>query len=109
MQQVIDKTNTSITSNITKIIIRRDLKPILNAPTEYELCFGNRFHVNSEGFNIKSTGFKISGVSDTVYFTDVPNKDKTLGILSIVILFIAGGFILTKVDLQEGERISESV
>ena len=32
-----------------------------------------------------------------------------LGILSIVILFILGGFILTKVDLQEGERISESV
>ena len=32
-----------------------------------------------------------------------------IGILSIVILFIAGGFILTKVDLQEGERISESV
>ena len=32
-----------------------------------------------------------------------------MGILSIVILFILGGFILTKVDLQEGERISESV
>ena len=32
-----------------------------------------------------------------------------IGILSIVILFISGGFILTKVDLQEGERISESV
>ena len=32
-----------------------------------------------------------------------------IGILSIVILFILGGFILTKVDLQEGERISEFV
>ncbi len=31
-----------------------------------------------------------------------------IGILSIVILFISGGFILTKVDLQEGERISKS-
>ena len=31
-----------------------------------------------------------------------------MGILSIVILFILGGFILTKVDLQEGERISKS-
>ena len=31
-----------------------------------------------------------------------------IGILSIVILFILGGFILTKVDLEEGERISES-
>ena len=106
LQQVIDKTNTSITSNITKIIIRRDLKPILNAPTEYELCFGNRFHVNSEGFNIKSTGFKISGVSDTVYFTDVPNKDKTLGILSIV---NRDGTVIVKsagtVDYLKGEVI----
>ncbi len=106
LQQVIDKTNTSITSNITKIIIRRDLKPILNAPTEYELCFGNRFHVNSEGFNIKSTGFKISGVSDTVYFTDVPNEDKTLGILSIV---NRDGTVIVKsagtVDYLKGEVI----
>jgi len=31
-----------------------------------------------------------------------------LGILSIIILFISGGFLLTKVDLQEGERVSES-
>ena len=31
-----------------------------------------------------------------------------LGILSIIILFISGGFLLTKVDLHEGERVSES-
>ena len=31
-----------------------------------------------------------------------------LGILSIIILFISGGLLLTKVDLQEGERVSES-
>ena len=30
-----------------------------------------------------------------------------LGILSIIILFISGGLLLTKVDLQEGERVSE--
>ena len=106
LQQVIDKTNSSITSNITKIIIRRDLKPILNAPTEYELCFGNRFHVNSEGFNIKSTGFKISGVSETVYFTDVPDKDKKKGTLSIV---NKNGTVVVKsagtVDYLKGEII----
>ena len=31
-----------------------------------------------------------------------------LGILSIIILFISGGLLLTKVDLQKGERVSES-
>ena len=35
----------------------------------------NRFHINPAGYNIKSTGFTVSGSSDTVYFTDVPNKD----------------------------------
>ena len=84
LQQVIDNTDTAITSNITKIIIRRDLKPILNKFAQYELCYGNRFNVKSEGFNIKSTGFNISGEADTVYLTDVPNKDLKSGIISIV-------------------------
>jgi len=72
IQQVIDSTDTAITSNITKIIIRRDLKVELNKFAQYELCFGNRFHVKPEGYNIKSTGFKISGESSTVYITDTP-------------------------------------
>ncbi len=84
VQQVIDNTDTAITSNITKIIIRRDLKPVLNKFAQYELCYGNRFNVKSEGLNIKSTGFKISGETDTVYFTDVPNADLKTGTLSIV-------------------------
>ena len=73
IQQIIDNTNTSITSNITKIIIRRDLKCVLNAFTQYELCFGNRFNVKPQGLNIKSTGFKIAGESSTVYLRDTPN------------------------------------
>jgi hypothetical protein len=84
LQQVIDNTNTAITSNITKVILRRDLQPAFNTFAQYELCFGNRFHVKSEGLNIKSTGFKIFGESDTVYLTDIPNSDKKTGVLSIV-------------------------
>ena len=82
--QVIDSTDNAITSNITKIRIRRDLKAVLNQFAQYELCFGNQFHVNLGGYNIKSTGFKISGEADTVYFTDVPNEDKKTGVISIV-------------------------
>lgn len=84
VQQVIDNTDTAITSNITKIIIRRDLKPVLNKFAQYELCYGNRFNIKSEGLNIKSTGFKISGETDTVYLTDIPNTDLKTGTLSIV-------------------------
>ena len=69
---VIDTTDTAITSNITKVRIRRDLKTSLNQFAQYELCFGNQFHVNPAGLNIKSTGFKISGESSTVYLTDTP-------------------------------------
>jgi hypothetical protein len=82
--QIIDNTDIAITSNITKVRIRRDLKAQINQFAQYELCFGNKFHINSGGFNIKSTGFKISADSDTVYLTDVPNSDGKTGILSIV-------------------------
>jgi hypothetical protein len=73
IQQVIDNTNSAITSNITKVIIRRDLKAVLNQFAQYELCFGNKFYVKPQGFNIKSTGFKIAGESSTLYLRDTPN------------------------------------
>ena len=84
MLQVIDKTDTAITSNITKVIIRRDLKASVNQFAQYELCYGNRFHVDPNGFNIKSTGFFVAGESSPVYITDIPNADGQTGILSIV-------------------------
>ena len=84
MLQVIDKTDTAITSNITKVIIRRDLKATVNQFAQYELCYGNRFHVDPNGFNIKSTGFFVAGESSPVYITDIPNADGQTGVLSIV-------------------------
>ena len=75
-QAVIDNSNDSITSNITNIEIRRDLKPLLNQNAEYELCYGNSFYVkNNNGYNIKSSGFNIFGVADPVYLTDIPNDN----------------------------------
>ena len=73
--QLIDRVDNAITSNITKVKIRRDMKALLNQFAQYELCFGNKFHINPAGYNIKSTGFTVSGSTDTVFFTDVPNKD----------------------------------
>lgn len=89
--QVIDRVDNAITSNITKIIIRRNLRALINQFSQYELCFGNKFHINLSGYNIKSTGFTISGSLDIVYLTDVPNKNGNgdldnsgKGIISIV-------------------------
>ena len=88
---LIDRVDKGITSNITKVIIRRDLKALLNQFAQYELCFGNRFNINPAGYNIKSTGFTISGFNDTAYITDVPNKNlsgnldgSNMGTLSVV-------------------------
>ena len=82
--QIIDNTDVSITSNITKVIIRRDLKASINKFSQYELCFGNKFHVNSKGFNIKSTGFKIATETEMLYLTDTPAADGLTGIISVV-------------------------
>ena len=81
---VVDNIDKSITSNITRVRIRRNLNALVNQFAQYELCFGNQFNVKPEGLNIKSTGFKIQGTIETVYFTDVPNADKLTGTISIV-------------------------
>jgi hypothetical protein len=75
LNTLIDRVDNGITSNITKVIIRRDLKALLNQFAQYELCFGNRFNINPAGYNIKSTGFTVLGSNQTAYLTDVPNKD----------------------------------
>ena len=75
---LIDRIDNGITSNITKVIIRRDLKALLNQFAQYELCFGNRFNINPAGYNIKSTGFTIQGFSDTAYLTAVSYTHLTL-------------------------------
>ena len=79
-QAVVDNSNAAVTSNITKIEIRRDLMPSLNQNAEYELCFGNAFYVkSSQGYNIRSSGFNVYGISDTVYLSDIPNEDQSTG------------------------------
>ena len=69
---LIDNTNRAITSNITKIRMRRDLSVEINKFATYEICFGNKFHQKTEKYNIKSSGFKIKDISDTLYLTDNP-------------------------------------
>jgi hypothetical protein len=78
--KTIDDSHDSITSNITKIQMRRDLRVVLNSFAEYQIGFGNRFHIkNPNGYNIKSTGFKIAGFNSTVYLGDFPDTNQNTG------------------------------
>ena len=79
---IIDQSNESITSNITTIYIRRDIRAVLNAFAEYQIGFGNEFHIKSmSGYNIKSSAFKVAGIMDDVYISDIPNTNKISGSL----------------------------
>lgn len=83
--KLIDDSHDAITSNITKITLRRDLYVKLKQYADYEICYGNQFHIkNFSGYNIKSSGFNISGVTKTVYMTDIPNED---GVTGKIVLF----------------------
>ena len=78
--KVIDDSHESVTSNITTIQMRRDLRVVLNTFVEYQIGFGNEFHINSmNGYNIKSSSFRISGIQNDVYISDVPNTNRITG------------------------------
>jgi hypothetical protein len=78
--KIIDDSNAAITSNITKVVMRRDLRVEINKFADYEICYGNQFHIkNTEGYNIKSSGFRIAGINDTLYMSDIPNSDGLTG------------------------------
>ena len=82
-QRIIDQTDPAITSNITKVTIRRDLKALIDQSAQYELCFGNQFNVKPGGGTIKSTGFSISGIEGEVYLTDIPRSNNLIGDIAV--------------------------
>ena len=78
--KVIDESDAAVTSNITTLQIRRDMRAVLNSFAEYQIGFGNEFYIkNMSGYNIKSTAFKVSGISQDVYLSDIPNSNRETG------------------------------
>ena len=69
-QTLIDGVDSSITSNITRVVMRRNLMAEIGKFAQYELCYGNQFHIAESAYNITSTGFRIEGVNDPVYMAD---------------------------------------
>jgi hypothetical protein len=78
--KIIDDSDNAVTSNITKIIMRRDLRVELNKFADYEICYGNEFHIkNMNGYNIKSSGFRVAGINDILYMSDIPDSNGLTG------------------------------
>ena len=73
---LIDNTDTSIVSNITKVKIRKDFTPLIGTSSKYNVYYRNSLYNPHSGHNmamggiLESTGFKIDGDADTIYFLD---------------------------------------
>ncbi len=70
----IDGADSSITRNVTNLLLRKDVTALLNAPATYEICFDNALKLDRVQPVVSSTGFtlKIDGVEDkrTYYMED---------------------------------------
>ena len=77
---VIDNSSEAVTSNITTLQMRREVRAVLNTFAEYQIGFGNEFYIKSmSGYNIKSSAFRISGVSNNIYLSDIPDSNRVTG------------------------------
>ena len=82
--KVIDQSHESVTSNITTIEMRRDLRLATSETAEYAIDFGNQFHIRSMGgFNIRSSAFRVLNINADVYLYDVPDATGEKGQISL--------------------------
>ena len=76
---LIDDSARGVTSNITRVKMRRDIVPELNTFATYELCYGNAFYDQPNGYGVRSSGFRVSGVDGILYLGDIPTAGTTVG------------------------------
>ena len=82
--KVIDQSHESVTSNITTVEMRRDLRLATTETAEYAIDFGNQFHIRSmNGFNIRTSAFRVSNVNTDVYLYDVPDSSGERGQINL--------------------------
>ena len=73
--------------------------PAYNSIATYEVCYGNKFHADLEGFNVRSSAFKIDGVDGDVYLTDFPNSDQLTGVVKF---FTIDNGVITYINNNAG-------
>ena len=102
--KILDDSHESVTSNITNIQIRRDLRITTNSLAEYSIGFGNQLHISSmSGYNIKSSVFRINGINQDLYLSDIPNTNRTTGSLFLFNVPSAGSVSTTIVKSNVGK------
>ena len=71
LQKIIDEADVSITSNITRLKMRKNVIVELNARVNYKICYGNRIKQGtSTEPSVSSSGFKIVGDTINTYYLD---------------------------------------
>ena len=69
LQGIIDSSDVSITSNITRLKMRKNVIVTLNARVNYKICYGNRINIGTATQpTVSSSGFAISGDTVNTYF-----------------------------------------
>ena len=69
IQNIIDDAERSITSNITRIAMRKNITVDLNTRVNYKICYGNRINQQtSTSPSVISSGFKIVGDDTNTYY-----------------------------------------
>ena len=69
VQNIIDDAERSITSNITRIAMRKNVTVDLNTRVNYKICYGNRINQQtSTAPSVSSSGFKIVGDDVNTYY-----------------------------------------
>jgi hypothetical protein len=82
LSTVIDSSEDSIVSNITRLTLRKKLTPAIGAQAQYLLCYVNPFARKCDDTTISSTVFRISDYPDLdVYFDN--NEDGIIRIYTI--------------------------
>ena len=69
---LIDDVDTAILSNITTLKMRKEFTPTLNSSTKYDIYFRNAIYNPHSGHDsvVDSTGFKVAGNSNEMFFDD---------------------------------------
>jgi len=68
--KVIDEAEPSITSNITKVKMRKNVTISLNQRFNYKICFGNRINAQLETPTLETNGFKRADGGNQVFYLD---------------------------------------
>ena len=69
VQNIVDDAERSITSNITRVAMRKNITVDLNTRVNYKICYGNRINKQtSTAPSVSSSGFNIVGDDINTYY-----------------------------------------